>query len=126
MRSFLAFLLSCLLALSVALAGESVPDNRISADLAARLRRSKLAADGVRFSVKDGVVTWEGQVAIPQRKGAATRMAKAAGARVVQNRIRLGAGSSPSSANNANATSAKQPPVSTPKKFIVKYRPRAH
>jgi hypothetical protein len=54
-----------------------------------RLAKSKVKADGFRFQVSGGVVTWEGQTAVAQRKAAATRMAKSAGARAVVNNIKV-------------------------------------
>ncbi|MDX2267029.1 MAG: BON domain-containing protein [Bryobacter sp.] len=111
----------CLLFCSLLLG--AADDAAIAKDLSARLRRSKLAADGVSFTVKDGVVNWQGQVAIPQRKGAATRMAKAAGAKAVRNQIRVGA-IAHTKADPKTFPAPKQSPA--PKKFTVKYRPRAH
>lgn len=70
----------------------AAPDPVIEKSLKARLQRSKMKSDGLTFLVKDGVVEWNGEVAIPQRKGAATRMAKAAGAVRVVNRIRVKGG----------------------------------
>jgi osmotically-inducible protein OsmY len=67
------------------------PDAAIEKSLKARLSRSKLKQDGLSFAVKNGVVEWQGEVGVPQRKGAATRMAKAAGAAKVVNRIRINA-----------------------------------
>jgi osmotically-inducible protein OsmY len=67
--------------------GGAKEDGWISAKLKARLARSKLKQDGVQFRVKDGVVEWTGKVSSPQRKGAATRMAKAAGAERVVNKL---------------------------------------
>ncbi len=71
------------------------PDSAIERSLRARLARSKMAKDGLSFTVRQGVVEWHGSVSIPQRKGAATRMAKAAGASKVVNRIRIPAPASP-------------------------------
>ncbi len=70
----------------------AAPDAAIEKSLKARLSRSKLKQDGLAFVVKDGVVEWTGEVGVPQRKGTATRMAKAAGATRVVNRIRVQGG----------------------------------
>jgi hypothetical protein len=70
-------------------------DAQIESDLRTRLARSKIKEDGFTFRVKGGVVTWEGRTAIQQRKGAATRMAKAAGARKVVNNIKVGSSAPP-------------------------------
>jgi hypothetical protein len=67
-------------------------DAAIEARLKSKLMRSKLRGDGLQYRVKDGVVEWMGKVGTPQRKGAATRMAKSAGARKVLNRIVVNAG----------------------------------
>jgi osmotically-inducible protein OsmY len=64
-------------------------DASIERSLRARLGRSKLRQDGLTFQVRNGAVEWQGQVSVPQRKGAATRMAKAAGAIQVINKIRI-------------------------------------
>lgn len=70
----------------------AAPDAAIEKSLKARLGRSKMRGDGLVFVVKDGVVEWTGAVTVPQRKGAATRMAKAAGAVRVVNRIQVRGG----------------------------------
>lgn len=65
------------------------PDAAIEKELRGRLSRSSLRQDEVRVYVKDGVTVLEGVVANPQRKGVATRLAKAAGASRVDNRLRV-------------------------------------
>jgi hypothetical protein len=52
-----------------------------------RFARSKSAAENLQVRVVGGVATIEGQTGVIQRKGAATRMARAAGARQVINKI---------------------------------------
>ncbi|MBZ2184744.1 MAG: BON domain-containing protein [Bryobacter sp.] len=80
--------------LSMALwAGGGEDDAGIEARLKSKLTRSKLRGDGLQYRVKDGVVEWTGKVGTPQRKGAATRMARSAGARKVLNRIMVNGGS---------------------------------
>lgn len=64
-------------------------DAAIEQELKSRLSRSKLAASKFGFRVQSGVVTWTGKTDIIQHKGAATRMAKAAGARQVVNQIEI-------------------------------------
>ncbi len=64
-------------------------DRTISQKLKARLARSKIKQNPIEYRVENGVVHWQGSVAIPQHKGAATRMAKAAGATRVDNRIQV-------------------------------------
>lgn len=75
--------------MSALLAWCAAGDKAIERDMRARMERSKLASEPVKFTVEDGVVTWEGTVSSPQRKGAATRMAHSAGAQKVNNRLRV-------------------------------------
>jgi hypothetical protein len=74
----------------------SPEDHGIAANLKARLARSKIRQNPIDYKVENRVVTWTGKVAIPQHKGAATRMAKAAGARRVLNQIVVTGGGSSS------------------------------
>jgi hypothetical protein len=62
-------------------------DAAIEADIRARLARSKVSADKFQVHVQGGVATFEGHTNVVQHKGVATRMAKAAGAVAVNNRI---------------------------------------
>jgi osmotically-inducible protein OsmY len=64
-------------------------DAQIEKEIKARLARSKIAAEGFQVRVQGGIATWEGKTSLVQRKGAATRIAKAAGARAVVNRIQV-------------------------------------
>jgi hypothetical protein len=64
-------------------------DKVIEANIQARLAKSKIGKDGFKVHVQGGVAFWEGNTAIPQHKGAATRMAKAAGASRVVNNIQV-------------------------------------
>ncbi|HEX7361989.1 MAG TPA: BON domain-containing protein [Bryobacteraceae bacterium] len=120
MRFFFARLLpvSALTAglfLQAALASATHPPSRsdaqIAAALHAKLAKSKEAKDGFRFQVQGGVVTWEGLTHVPQHKGAATRMAKSAGARAVVNHIAVAGSrrdhSSPKTRLKAPATDAQ-------------------
>jgi len=86
MLRFLAFLV-----VGVLLWAATPEDAAISAKLKQKLSRSKLNSDGLQYKVQNGVVEWSGSVQIPQRKGAATRMAKSAGAKRVVNRITVNA-----------------------------------
>jgi hypothetical protein len=76
-------------------------DKRIEADIRARLAKSAIGKEGFTIRVQGGVARWEGTTTVPQRKGAATRMARAAGAAKVVNNIRV--------------TGGKQPPPAKPK-----------
>jgi osmotically-inducible protein OsmY len=71
-------------------------DAEIEATIKAKLAKSKIGKDGLQVHVKDGVATWTGTTAVMQHKGAATRMAKAAGAIHVVNNIKVtGEGGAP-------------------------------
>lgn len=67
----------------------TVSDAQLEATLRAKLAKSKVGKDGFKFHVQHGVVTWEGQTNVPQHKGAATRMARTAGALSVVNNIQV-------------------------------------
>ena len=65
------------------------PDAEIERDIRVRLAKSKIAADKFQVTVRGGVATFEGRTDVLQHKGVATRMAKAAGARQVINKIQV-------------------------------------
>ena len=48
-----------------------------------------MAADNFTVRVQGGIATWEGKTDVIQRKGAATRMARSAGAKAVVNNIKV-------------------------------------
>ena len=64
-------------------------DKAIEAVIKAKLEKSKIGKDGLKVHVQGGVATWEGSTDVLQHKGAATRMAKAAGAKSVVNNIKV-------------------------------------
>lgn len=64
-------------------------DAEIEATIKAKLAKSKIGKDGIQVHIKDGVATWTGATSVMQHKGAATRMAKAAGAIHVVNNIKV-------------------------------------
>lgn len=74
-------------------AGGHPSDAEIEQSIRTKLAKSKIGKDGFQVRVKSGVVTWEGHTAVPQHKGAATRMAHASGAARVVNNIRVDGGS---------------------------------
>src|SRR5271155_2565084 len=79
-------------------------DAEIEATIKAKLAKSKIGKDGFQIHVKDRVATWTGSTSTMQHKGAATRMAKAAGAIHVLNNIKVteqGAAKAAGSLNNA-------------------------
>jgi hypothetical protein len=64
-------------------------DAEIEATIKAKLAKSKIGKDGFQVHVKDRIATWTGSTTVMQHKGAATRMAKAAGAIQVVNNIKV-------------------------------------
>ena len=64
-------------------------DAEIEATIKVKLAKSKIGKDGFQVHVKDRVATWTGATNVMQHKGAATRMAKTAGALRVVNNIKF-------------------------------------
>ena len=64
-------------------------DAEIEATIKAKLAKSKIGKEGFQVHIKDGVATWTGTTKVMQHKGAATRMAKTAGAIKVVNNIKV-------------------------------------
>ena len=64
-------------------------DAEIEANIKAKLAKSKIGKDGIQVHVKNRVATWTGSTNVMQHKGAATRMAKTAGAVQVVNNIKV-------------------------------------
>jgi hypothetical protein len=76
-------------------------DAQLEADIRARLARSKkISLDHLQVHVQGGVATLEGRTGVVQHKGAATRMAKAAGALAVNNRIQISEDAKAKAASN--------------------------
>jgi hypothetical protein len=99
-----SFLILCLLACSLPLFASGLTkshsegkfsDAEIEATIKAKLAKSKIGKDGFQVHVKDRVATWTGATTIMQHKGAATRMAKAAGAIQVLNNIKVSGDTAP-------------------------------
>lgn len=93
-----AFHIFCLLTCSWSLFGGPLTqshsqgkfsDAEIEATIRAKLAKSKIGKDGFQVHVKDRVAIWTGFTGVIQHKGAATRMAKAAGAIQVVNNIKI-------------------------------------
>src|SRR6202034_80266 len=80
-------------------------DAEIEATIKAKLAKSKIGKDGFQVHVKDRVATWSGSTTVMQHKGAATRMAKTAGAIQVLNNIKV----SEESVSSAKGNLAGQP-----------------
>jgi BON domain len=64
-------------------------DAEVEATIKAKLAKSKIGKEGFQVHIKDGVATWTGTTSVMQHKGAATRMAKTAGAIKVVNNIKV-------------------------------------
>jgi hypothetical protein len=94
---------------SSTLARTAVPnDLQIEATIRAKLAKSKIGKDGFRFHVQRGVVTWEGTTNVVQHKGSATRMARAAGAIQVINKIQISASGKTIAAGNLKKAVVQQ------------------
>jgi len=65
-------------------------DVQIEAAIRTRLAKSVIGKDGLTVRVQGGVAYWDGTTNVVQHKGAATRMAKSAGAKKVVNNIKVG------------------------------------
>lgn len=71
--------------------GTTAPqDIQIESDIRTRLAKSVIGKDGFTVRVQGGVAYWDGTTNVVQHKGAATRMAKSAGAKKVVNNIKIG------------------------------------
>jgi hypothetical protein len=75
-------------------------DAEIEATIKAKLAKSKIGKEGFQVHVKDRVATWTGTTSVMQHKGAATRMAKTAGATRVVNNIKISEDSDAKTAGN--------------------------
>ncbi len=64
-------------------------DAQLEAAIRERFARSRVAEDGFTVRVQGGVAIIEGRTNVIQRKGAATRMAKSAGAKKVVNKVEV-------------------------------------
>jgi osmotically-inducible protein OsmY len=69
--------------------GVRLSDAEIEAKIKFKLAKSKIGKDGITCHVKNGIAYWQGNTNVMQHKGAATRMAKTAGAIQVVNNIKL-------------------------------------
>ncbi len=70
-------------------ARDAAGDAALEAAIRQRFAKSKAAQDGFTVRVQGGVATIEGKTDVVQRKSAATRMAKSAGAKQVVNKIQV-------------------------------------
>ena len=79
-------------------------DVEIEATIKAKLANSKIGKDGFQVHVKNQIATWTGSTSVMQHKGAATRMAKAAGAIQVVNNIKVSDQAKAKAAGNLSGT----------------------
>lgn len=77
-------------------------DAEIEATIKAKLAKSKIGKDGFQVHVKNRVATWTGTTSVMQHKGAATRMAKTAGAVQVVNNIKVSEAAAGQAVENLN------------------------
>lgn len=79
-----------------------VADAELEAAIRARFAKSKSGIDKFTVRVQGGVATIEGKTDVVQRKAAATRMAKAAGAKQVINKVEVSSAAKLKAAENLN------------------------
>lgn len=81
--------------------GTTAPqDVQIESEIRTRLAKSVIGKDGLTVRVQGGVAYWDGATNVVQHKGAATRMAKSAGAKKVVNNIKVGEDAKQKAAGN--------------------------
>jgi hypothetical protein len=73
----------------VGLGASALQDKATESVIRAKLAKSKIGKDGFTVRVQGGVAYWDGSTNVVQHKGAATRMAKTAGAKKVVNNIKV-------------------------------------
>lgn len=108
MRTFFALLSLLCCAAAAPAASKLTPshsqgkfsDAEIEATIKAKLLKSKIGKEGFQVHIKDGVATWTGATSVMQHKGAATRMAKSAGALRVVNNIKVSEAAAAKSGGN--------------------------
>lgn len=66
---------------------EGKSDEQLATEIRGRFTRSRIAKNGFRVAVRNGIATLSGETPIVQHKGTATRLARLAGAREVINEI---------------------------------------
>jgi len=67
----------------------ALQDKETESLIRTKLAKSKIGKDGFTVRVQGGVAYWDGSTNVVQHKGAATRMAKTAGAKKVVNNIKV-------------------------------------
>lgn len=64
-------------------------DAELERAIRARFAKSKIAVNNFQVRVQGGIATIEGTTSVVQHKGAATRMARGAGAKEVVNKVKI-------------------------------------
>jgi hypothetical protein len=72
-----------------AAAAPRLSDAEVEKAIRARFAKSKISTNQFTVRVQGGVATIEGKTDVVQHKGTATRIAKSAGARAVNNRVQV-------------------------------------
>ena len=78
----------------------SQQDKELEAAIRFKLAKSKIGKDGLTVRVQGGAAFWEGTTSVVQHKGAATRMARTAGAKRVVNNIKIDGAARQAAAGN--------------------------
>src|SRR5690242_16774868 len=104
-------------------------DQQIEEEIRQRLAKSVIGKEQFKVRVREGIAYWEGSTAVPQRKGAATRMAKSAGARTVVNNIVVRPAAKPAARKPAAVQPLATPPPPAqeppaPRRVKVQWGPR--
>ncbi len=111
MKKLLIIVLLCAASLfaakPTASSGARRSDVEIEAAIKTKLAKSKIGKDGFQVHVKNGIATWQGSTAVMQHKGAATRMAKTAGAVQVVNNIKVSDDAKQKATGNLSGTPRK-------------------
>ena len=82
-------------------------DATIEQIIKTKLAKSKIGADKFTVKVQGGVAYWDGKTDVIQHKGAATRMARTAGAAAVVNNIQISDAARRKAAHNLTGTTPR-------------------
>lgn len=88
-------------------ARRNLPDAVIERNIRTKLAKSKIGADKFAIKVQNGIAYWEGKTDVIQHKGAATRMARTAGAAAVVNNIQISDAARRKAAHNLTGATPK-------------------
>ena len=88
MRTALLLLCACAVP-ALAADGPVLSDAALEKEIRSRFNKSKISANNFTVRVQGGTATIEGKTGVVQHKGTATRLARLAGAKQVNNRIQV-------------------------------------